>query len=290
MKGLKVLPLLFIATTAGIVGTWALMTFVFNNSSLTTTTFQLNLVDPLNPSVPMKLSSFDCTVYGLKPAHAPGDASSWETITGMADLSEIDQEKVAHALLDHDALYVLYNGTMADDADTYNDGLHTRTYGIREAPLVNGVNNLECYVTPTSGASFIITNDATGAIITTSNITTSINFTVTEYLNNRSFDAYDQCYVSYVDHLGNVIAPNIWITFGSKTGATLSITTSDLVTSGMTVAREATNQLMFSQAILGQGVVAHSFSWGATARTANDMTIKLPSSTGIVEKFGTAAI
>lgn len=251
--------------------------------------FSVDIVDPLNPSVPLDLSDFDLTLMGLKPDKDPESAASWESVTGFTDLSDLTAAKVESAFEDYDALYAIYNGTVVNDEDTYDDEFGDRTYGSRQAPIINGANHLVTYVTPNVNASFLIINDATGALITDANITTAVNFTVIEYLNNMSIDAYDQAFVAYTDYTGEVICTNIIVTLFDHDGTEPAVTIADLTAEGFTVAKEAHDQLKFSDSYLGATPHYHHFAWGADAIDEH-LLVTPANATGFIQYRGTAAI
>lgn len=259
-----------------------------------TGTYSGEVTTPLTPTVTHSPLDFDCVLHQHKAGFSYTSASSWVTNALVDDVSDLNAAVFQAArLAGYDDFWVSINGTVENNAYTFNDDYGPRTYYARDFHIdEDGANEFEMYATPSAGAGFTIRNLATGAAITTANITYGTNFSITQFLNNGSVGAFDQKYVGFTNYLGQDVDVNLLMTFTNKTGGVgASMETSDLVASNLSATGGSASAVIdYHLASLGQTPVTTNFIWSSDAITDATAIIVSPNSVGIVQRWLTTPI
>jgi hypothetical protein len=256
--------------------------------------FSVVVKTPMTPTVTQSPIDFDCTLHQHRAGYSYTSTSSFVDSTIVDDVSDLNAAVFAAArLAGYDGFWVTVDGAVANNVYTFNDGYGPRTYGARDFQVdEDGANVFNMYATPNAGAGFTIRNSNTGAAITTANITAGLNFTVTQFLNNVSAGAFDQAYVAYTNYIGHVVDANVLMTFANATGGVAAaMEIGDLVASNLSVTGGGGSAVLdFHASYLGQSSITTPFIWGDDAVAAAAARITSPSTTGIVQRWDTAAI
>jgi len=248
---------------------------------------------PMTPSVTQSPLDFSCTLHQHKAGFSYTSTSSFVDSTIIDDVSDLNPAVFAAArLAGYDAFWVTINGTVENNAYTFDDTYGPRTYYARDFRVnTEGANVFDMYATPSAGAGFTIRNLDSGAAITTANITAGTNFTITQFLNNGSVGAFDQKYVGYTNYIGHVVDVNLLMTFTNTTGGVATMELGDLVASNLSATGGSASAILdFHLAQLGQTAVTSVFIWGDDAVAAAVDVMESPSTTGIVQRWDTTAI
>lgn len=260
----------------------------------TTGTFSVAMYDPRNPTVALDPDDFTCTARGHVPGTPTTSSANYEVIAGISNVGDMTYSRYLAAIADYDAIWLTnVTGTIENTEDTYNDAYGDRVYAPRDFQVLDKANNFSTYVDPNADASITIRNLASGAIITTANITAGTNFSVEMYLNNATAGCYDQAYVSYKNYWGHVCDLNLVMSFSNATGGVgCAMNAGDLNCNNlsMTGGDGVSTTLVYHCSYLGQSHVTSTFIWGTTAIADALAVIESPSTAGIVQYFDTTAV